>query len=75
MHYEHAFGDGWEHRIVVEHVLPPEDVGGVWGYQDLLEAITDPAHPEHEERLAWIGGEFDPECFDIAAVNRALKPR
>ncbi len=54
---------------------PPEDVGGVWRYQDFLEAISDPRHPEHDERLEWTGGAFDPEGFDIAAVNRALRLR
>jgi hypothetical protein len=52
---------------------PPEDVGGVWGYAEFLEIMADPAHPEHEERLEWAGGEFDPEEFDLAAVNEALQ--
>lgn len=36
-------------------------------------AIRDPDHPEHEERLAWIGGSFDPDAFDADEVNRRLK--
>jgi hypothetical protein len=52
---------------------PPEDVGGVWGYYGFLEAIRDSEHPEHEETLAWIGGEFDPQAFDLEAVNRELR--
>jgi hypothetical protein len=52
---------------------PPEDVGGIWSYADFLEAIHDPEHPEHEEYVEWIGDEFDPEAFDLAAVNEALK--
>jgi hypothetical protein len=51
---------------------PPEDVGGMWGYQDFLEAIQDPNHEEHEEYLEWVGGEFDPEAFDLDGVNVAL---
>ena len=51
---------------------PPEDVGGVWGYGDFLEAIKDPKHPEHNDMLEWIGGEFDPEAFDLDEVNEAL---
>lgn len=42
---------------------PPEDCGGVWGYEEFLAAISDPAHPEHEEMLEWVGGEFDPDAF------------
>jgi hypothetical protein len=52
---------------------PPEDCGGVGGYEEFLEAISDPRHPEHEELLEWIGGDFDPEAFDIDAVNRGLR--
>ncbi len=53
---------------------PPEDVGGVWGYQAFLEAMADPNHPEHEMYHEWIGDEFDPEAFDLDAVNRRLQP-
>lgn len=52
---------------------PPEDVGGIWGYYGFLEAIRDPNHPEHEDYLEWIGGEFDPEAFDLDEVNQALR--
>ena len=52
---------------------PPEDVGGIGGYADFLEAIRNEDHPEHEEYLAWIGGEFDPEAFDLAETNEALE--
>lgn len=52
---------------------PPEDVGGPWGYADFLEALRNADHPEHEEYLAWIGGSFDPEAFDLEAVNDHLK--
>lgn len=47
-----------------ESACPPEDCGGIMGYEDFLEAIDDPSHPQHEEMLDWIGGEFDPEHFD-----------
>jgi hypothetical protein len=56
-----------------ERACPPEDVGGVWGYEMFLEAIGDPGHPEHERFLEWIGGEFDAEEFDLDAVNAALR--
>jgi len=54
---------------------PPDDVGGVWGYEGFLEAIQDPDHPEHQGYLDWVGGEFDPAAFDLNAVNRALRAR
>jgi hypothetical protein len=51
---------------------PPEDVGGIWGYAYFLEAIQNPDHPEREDYLEWIGGEFDPQAFDLEEVNAAL---
>ena len=55
-----------------ERACPPEDVGGPWRYTDYLAAISDPAHPEHDELLDW-RGPFDPEAFDLDRVNRQLK--
>ena len=52
---------------------PPEDCGGVWGYEELLEAIKDPNHPEYEEWIEWVGDDFDPEFFDIDDVNERLQ--
>ncbi|MDP2948722.1 MAG: plasmid pRiA4b ORF-3 family protein [Chloroflexota bacterium] len=51
---------------------PPEDCGGVWGYEELLEAIRDPEHEQHQELLEWLGGPFDPEAFSVALVNKVL---
>jgi hypothetical protein len=51
---------------------PPEDVGGIGGYYRFLEATADPQHPEHDEYLVWIGGEFDPEYFNLEEVNDRL---
>lgn len=55
-----------------KRACPPEDVGGIWGYEDFLKALQDRNHPEHEEYLQWIGGRFDPEYFNLEAVNRIL---
>ncbi len=51
---------------------PPEDVGGIWGYEDFLIAVSDPKHPEHAEMREWIGGDFDPERFNLNVVNAGL---
>jgi len=53
---------------------PPEDCGGISGFYDLLEAIRDPAHDQHEEMLEWVGGDFDPEAFSVDDVNQRLAP-
>lgn len=51
----------------------PEDCGGMWGYEELLEAIRDPHHEEHEQMLMWPGGSFDSEAFELEGINRALR--
>jgi len=51
---------------------PPEDCGGPWGYGEMLLALGDPSHPEHESYTEWVGGGFDPETFDLEALNRRL---
>lgn len=57
---------------------PPEDVGGVGGYERFLVIMADRADPEHVETKRWCGGHFDPEWFDLALtdkdVKNALKP-
>jgi hypothetical protein len=52
-----------------KRACPPEDCGGIWGYEELLEIIKDPNHEEHEEMLEWLGGEFDSEHFDVEEVR------
>lgn len=89
--YEYDFGDGWEHEIEVEKVLPaetgkryplclagkhacpPEDCGGIPGYENLLEVMRDPSNEEYAETIEWLGREFDPEAFDLDDVNTALR--
>jgi Plasmid pRiA4b ORF-3-like protein len=53
---------------------PPEDCGGIPGFYNLLEAISDPGHEQHEELLDWLGDEFDPEAFSATEINRRLAP-
>lgn len=56
-----------------KRACPPEDCGGIWGYMQLLEALADPQHPEHEEMLEWVGGSIDPEAFDLHDINQRLR--
>ena len=53
---------------------PPEDCGGIPGFYNLLEAISDPKHEQHEELLDWLGDGFDLEAFSVDEVNRRLAP-
>lgn len=54
---------------------PPEDCGGIWGYENLLETLKDPTHKEYEEWKTWLPEDFDPEQFDLAEVNSGLSVR
>jgi len=59
--------------VAGQRACPPEDSGGSWGYPDVVEAINNPDHPDHEEMLEWVGGRFDPERFDLESVNKELR--
>jgi len=90
MGYDYDFGDDWQHKIIVEKILPfepsaefaicikgvracpPEDCGGEWGYQNLLDAISNPSHSEYEEKLEWLGIPFDPKEFNLSETNKLL---
>lgn len=56
-----------------ERACPPEDVGGVSGYEEFLEVIADPSHPEHDEWMNWAGGDFDPTRFDPKAATKDMQ--
>lgn len=56
-----------------KRACPPEDSGGVWGYDDFLEAIANPDHPKRKEMLEWIGADFDPAHFDLDEINERLR--
>jgi hypothetical protein len=55
-----------------ERACPPEDVGGVSGYLEYLEALADPSHEQHDEFLEW-RGPFDPEKFDSAKTTKLMR--
>jgi hypothetical protein len=51
---------------------PPEDCGGIWGYDNLLEILKNPKHPEYKDMSEWIPPGFAPEAFDAEAINKQL---
>lgn len=53
---------------------PPEDVGGVPGYDEFLDALADPRHERHAELVEWIGpGAFDPHDVNLEALAGAVQ--
>lgn len=66
---------GFPHPVCLagERACPPEDCGGIWGYYQMLEAVRDPEHDEHETYLEWLSPDFDRDHFDLREVNGILK--
>ncbi len=65
-------GTHYPRCLAGERASPPEDCGGVHGYERMLEILTNPKDEEYEDIREWLGEEFDPEAFDLAAVNEGL---
>ena len=53
---------------------PPEDCGSFPGYANVLRVLEKAETPEDRELRKWVGS-YDPEHFDLDAVNRRLQPR
>lgn len=94
--YEYDFGDGWDHVLKVEQVLeeppaavrclagrlacPPEDCGGIWGYEDLAawvrsgydDALLPPNFADAEEARDWLPLDWHPDHFDVGEANAPL---
>jgi len=77
--YEDTDGDyAGAHLIAGQGACPPEDVGGVYGYADMLKALTnhdeddDEDDDEREEYLNWLDREFDPEFFDLHELQNRM---
>jgi len=56
-----------------ERACPPEDCGGIGGYEDLLETLKKPDDPEYENLIEWLDEDFDPNIFNLNEINRKLK--
>lgn len=93
LNYIYDFGDDWVHKITLEKLLrempkhavclagkgacPPEDCGGVWGYEYLKIILADPEHEEHAGMKEWLGmdedEDWDANYFNLEEVNEILK--
>ena len=56
-----------------KRATPPEDCGGSHGYQDLLEILVNPNHPEYEEMKEWVGEEFNTEIIKSPMIKMTPK--
>jgi hypothetical protein len=91
-HYIYDFGDYWKHKVIFEKseakeagapvciggagACPPEDVGGLHGYYEMVEASKKPSSKEWQEYRQWLGlveGEnWAAEFCSIREVNKRL---
>ncbi len=55
-----------------ERACPPEDVGGISGYAEYLEAITDLTHERHQELLDW-SGPYNPNAFSPRRTTHVMQ--
>lgn len=77
-HWEHAVeaegtfareeGITYPRCIDGRRACPPEDCGGVEGFNDFLETVLVLGSENREEMLAWAGGKYDPAKFDPGEV-------
>ena len=56
-----------------ERACPPEDCGGPWGFEELLEAIADSTHPRHDELIEWLPLGYDPAEFDPEQATEDMR--
>ena len=69
--------EGWHEKqankypicLAGERACPPEDVGGVPGYENFIAIINDKKHEERKSWLEWVGGKYNSEKFNPKKVK------
>lgn len=51
---------------------PPEDVGGLPGFEEFLTVMAAPDDPEHDNIMTWYGRPFDPDDISLSTINERL---
>ncbi|MCS5480883.1 plasmid pRiA4b ORF-3 family protein [Corynebacterium sp. YIM 101645] len=94
LYYDYDFGDDWQHKIKLEEITtevpveavcidgalacPPEDCGGVYGYEELAQWVR-AGYPEDavpfdlsvEEMKEWLPPNWHPDHFTAESVRMA----
>ena len=68
-------GEAYPLCVAGKRACPPEDCGGPWGYQHLLEVLADPDHPDYADQKECVDEDFTPDHFDTVAANAVLAAR
>lgn len=51
---------------------PPEDVGGIPGFYNFLDALKNKRHPDHHHLIEWHGGPFDANSLGEDQILKRL---
>lgn len=65
-------GDKGAVCLAGDGACPPEDCGGIGGYEQLLATLRRGHGEDYQDMLDWLGGPFDPAAFDVATVSRTF---
>jgi hypothetical protein len=55
-----------------KRACPPEDCGGIHGFEEFLAAVEDSEHPEHKAMFEW-GEGFQAEVFSITQASNLVR--
>ncbi len=67
--HDRVSGREYPRCLTGARACPPEDCGGVAGYEKLVKKIREPTDEEYKGIEQWQGGTFDPEAFDPKKVR------
>lgn len=86
--YHYDFGDDWTHIITVEKTVranemkavfldgagtrPPEDVGGLFGFNEYLQIINDPTDENYESMKMWAASQIE-RPITVEQKNKKLE--
>lgn len=56
-----------------ENACPPEDIGGIHQYYEVLKIIKKPKHPDYNDYIDWMPTSFNPKLFNREKINERLK--
>jgi hypothetical protein len=65
-------GVSYPRLVSGRHACPPEDCGGLPGYEHLIAVLADPGCKEYAELRSWCPS-FDPEELDLVAADEAVR--
>lgn len=73
---ESSPGINYPRLLKASGACPPEDVGGVYGYEESLQTLADPEHEQHEEMAAAQNGQAGlsiPKMLALKELSSALQ--